>query len=149
MQKDTLKPTSKRIRAKQVGRGGKRGKTSGRGHKGQKARAGRKIRPEVRDFIKTIPKLRGHSSDSVTFRKKYYVVNVSDLERFFSDGDEVSPKTLLEKRLIKSRATHVSNRGVKVLGNGSITKKVNVFGCSVSESARYKIKRAGGKTEGE
>lgn len=146
MQKDTLKPTTKRVRSRQVGRGGKRGKTSGRGHKGQKARAGRKMRPEIRDFIKTIPKLRGHASDAVS-RKKYCVVNVSDIESAFIDGDRVDLKTLFEKGLVKERVRISAKKGVKVLGNGKITKKVTVSGCSLSESARVKIEKAGGKVE--
>lgn len=148
MQKDTLKPTTKRIRSRQVGRGGKRGKTSGRGHKGQKARAGRKIRPEIRDFIKTIPKLRGHSSNTVS-RKRYFTVNVSDIEPVFSDGERVDPQTLFEKGLIKEMIRVSSKKGVKVLGTGEISKKVTVSGCAISGTARAKIEKAGGKVEEE
>lgn len=64
MQFHTLKPKTKRKKAKQVGRGGTRGKTSGRGTKGQNARAGHKKRPELRDFIKRFPKLRGRGKNS-------------------------------------------------------------------------------------
>lgn len=65
MQFHTLKGKTKRKRSKQVGRGGTRGKTSGRGTKGQNARAGRKKRPELRDFIKRVPKLRGRGKSSL------------------------------------------------------------------------------------
>lgn len=65
MQWNTLKPKTKRKKPKSVGRGGKRGKTSGRGTKGQNARAGRKKRPEIRDFIKRFPKLRGRGKNSL------------------------------------------------------------------------------------
>ncbi|OHB09709.1 MAG: hypothetical protein A3G05_02395 [Candidatus Zambryskibacteria bacterium RIFCSPLOWO2_12_FULL_45_14] len=65
MQFHTLKAKTKRRHARQVGRGGTRGKTSGRGTKGQNARAGRKKRPELRDFIKRIPKLRGRGKSSL------------------------------------------------------------------------------------
>jgi len=65
MQWNNLKPRTKRKRSAQVGRGGKRGKTSGRGTKGQNARAGRKKRPEIRDFIKRFPKLRGRGKNSL------------------------------------------------------------------------------------
>lgn len=65
MQFHTLKVKTKRRRARQVGRGGTRGKTSGRGTKGQNARAGHKKRPELRDFIKRIPKLRGRGKSSL------------------------------------------------------------------------------------
>lgn len=64
MQYHTLKSKTKNIKSKQVGRGGKRGKTSGKGTKGQNARAGRKKRPELRDFIKRFPKLRGRGKSS-------------------------------------------------------------------------------------
>jgi len=64
MQWHTLKPRTKRKKSVSVGRGGKRGKTSGRGTKGQNARAGRKKRPEIRDFIKRFPKLRGRGVNS-------------------------------------------------------------------------------------
>jgi ribosomal protein L15 len=65
MQWHTLKPKTKRKKSAQVGRGGKRGKTAGRGTKGQNARAGRKKRPEIRDFIKRFPKLRGRGKSSL------------------------------------------------------------------------------------
>ncbi len=143
MQKDSLKPKTKRIRSRQVGRGGKRGKTSGRGHKGQKARAGSKIRPEIRDFIKTIPKLRGHSSKSIS-RNRCYAVNVKDLENNFSDGDEVNPKTVLDKGLLKVKKSVSSKVKIKILANGDLSKKLKVSGCQISETAKEKIKKAGG-----
>lgn len=65
MQWNTLKPRTKRMKSQQVGRGGKRGKTSGKGTKGQNARAGRKKRPELRDFIKRFPKLRGRGINAL------------------------------------------------------------------------------------
>ncbi|MGM0482319.1 MAG: 50S ribosomal protein L15 [Patescibacteria group bacterium] len=146
MQKNTLKPTSSKIRSRQIGRGGKRGKTSGRGHKGQKARAGRKIRPEVRDFIKSLPKLRGHSQDAVK-RKKYWIVNVSALEERFSDGDDVHPDSLFDKGLIEKKIKPSSKKGVKVLGHGELSKKLVVSGCELSSSAKEKIEKTGGKVK--
>ncbi len=65
MQFHTLKRKTKNKKSRQVGRGGTRGKTSGRGTKGQNARAGRKKRPELRDFIKRFPKLRGRGKNSL------------------------------------------------------------------------------------
>ena len=70
MQFHTLKRKTANKKAKQVGRGGTRGKTSGRGTKGQNARAGRKKRPELRDFIKRVPKLRGRGRSSLKSRQK-------------------------------------------------------------------------------
>ena len=75
MQFHTLKPKTKRKKSAQVGRGGTRGKTSGRGTKGQNARAGRKKRPEIRDFIKRFPKLRGRGKNSL---KSFQVKLVGD-----------------------------------------------------------------------
>ena len=68
MQLHTLQRKTKNKKSKQVGRGGTRGKTSGRGTKGQNARAGRKKRPELRDFIKRVPKLRGRGKSSLKSR---------------------------------------------------------------------------------
>ncbi|MBI2086980.1 MAG: uL15 family ribosomal protein [Candidatus Zambryskibacteria bacterium] len=70
MQFHTLKRKTKNKKARLVGRGGKRGKTAGRGTKGQNARAGRKKRPELRDFIKRVPKLRGRGKHSLKSRHK-------------------------------------------------------------------------------
>ena len=81
-----------------VGRGGKKGKTAGRGTKCQKARAGHKIRPEWRDIIKKLPKLRGYAFNSI--QDKASVVNVGDLDRVFNAGDDVSTLTLADKKLI-------------------------------------------------
>ncbi len=75
MQFHTLKSKTKRTKSRQVGRGGKRGKTSGKGTKGQNARAGRKKRPELRDFIKRFPKLRGRGKSSL---KSYKVKLVGE-----------------------------------------------------------------------
>lgn len=70
MQFHNLKSNTKRKKSRQVGRGGKRGKTSGRGTKGQNARAGRKKRPEMRDVIKRVPKLRGRGKSSLKSRRE-------------------------------------------------------------------------------
>lgn len=111
---------------KRVGRGGKRGKTSGRGHKGQKARSGHRIRPEMRDVIKKIPKKRGfgkHRSVSVRGSLvKPAVVNLQTIEKHFAPGDVVSPKTLIEKGLIRGRKG--TSPVVKILGKGTLVKKV-------------------------
>src|SRR3989344_5849137 len=142
MQLHQVQRRMKQKRARRVGRGGKRGKTSGRGHKGQKARAGRKIRPEVRDIIKRIPKLRGRGKNIFTsIQEKPAVVNVKALE-VFADGASVTPETLLAQGLVRPRKGMVAR--VKVLGDGTLTKKLSVSGCSVSAGARAKIEAAGG-----
>lgn len=146
MQLNTLQQKTKRITKKRVGRGGLRGKTSGRGHKGQKARAGHSIRPEMRDIIKKLPKLRGHGknrartiNDSVV---KPTPVNLSTLETFFSDGDHVTPAILLERGAV-SRSRGKAPK-VKILGLGAISKKISVSGCTFSKSAKEAIEKAGG-----
>lgn len=127
-------------KAKRIGRGGKRGTFSGRGTKGQRARAGRKIRPQLRDVLNKIPKKRGYRFKA--FRARPHVVNVALLERVFGQGETVSLQTLIEKGILskKSRA----GIKVKILATGTITKKIIIEGCEVSASAKEKIEKAGG-----
>jgi large subunit ribosomal protein L15 len=99
MQIHTIKREHPNTTKKRVGRGGKRGKTSGRGMKGQKARAGSKLRPDARDRIKKIPKLRGYRFHSV--RTSPSVVNLSTLEENFGEGEKVTPLALVEKKLVR------------------------------------------------
>ncbi|OGZ44162.1 MAG: hypothetical protein A3J55_04125 [Candidatus Ryanbacteria bacterium RIFCSPHIGHO2_02_FULL_45_17b] len=127
-------------KTKRVGRGGKRGTFSGRGTKGQKARAGRRIRPQLRDVLAKIPKKRGYRFKA--FRIRPLVFNVALVERMFKQGETVSPQTLIAKGILskKSRA----GIKVKILATGSITKSVTIEGCEVSVSAKEKIEKAGG-----
>lgn len=105
-----------------VGRGGKRGTTAGRGQKGQRAHAGRRIRPAERDLIQRLPKLRGRGTHShKPLKPKPRVINLKDL-----DTMQKVP------------------RGVKILGGGEINKIVNLEGVMVSKTARAKIEKAGG-----
>ena len=147
MQLNDLQQKTSRITKKRVGRGGLRGKTSGRGHKGQKARAGHSLRPEMRDIIKKIPKLRGHGKKRARTVNastiKPTVVNLKILEARFSDGEEVTPAALLEKKLV-SRAKGVAPH-VKILGLGTLSKKISIKGCALSKSAREAVEKAGGK----
>ena len=138
-------PNTKHV---QVGRGGKRGKTAGRGTKGQNARGNTRKRPEMRDIIKKIPKLRGHGKNRAasTYDKPVvFAVNLSLLETVFDSGATVSPVTLLEKGVLKS--TRLPKAGVKILGTGELTKKLHVSACSVSVTAKAKIEAAGGSVE--
>ena len=129
---------------KLVARGGKRGKTAGRGGKGQTARAGNKRRPAMRDIIKKLPKLRGHGKNrakSVFDRGPEAVVNVQALN-VFKAGDVVTPTSLVAKGLIsQSFGKHPK---VKILGTGDIAIAITLEGCTVSASAREKIEKAGG-----
>lgn len=132
-------------RSKRVGRGGKRGKTSGRGTKGQKARAGSKIRPQLRDLIKKLPKRRGYGKNRARTVNSSVVkptpVNLTALG-VFSDGDTVTPETLFEKAVITKKKGRLPK--VKILGMGEIKVKISISGCEVSKTAQEKIEKAGG-----
>src|SRR3990167_5703087 len=99
MQVHELKRNTKRVTSKRIGRGGKRGTTSGRGTKGQKARSGAKIRPEYRDVIKKIPKMRGYRYHKI--QSDPTAVNVAELDKKFKDGAVVDFKALLEFGLVE------------------------------------------------
>ena len=120
MQIHNLARTTPSRVGRRIGRGGKRGTTSGRGTKGQKARAGAKFFPAEREFIKKIPKLRGYRFKS--FRAQPVVVNLHTLEERFDEGDTVSPATLLKARII--RRSHGKMPEVKILGRGELKKKL-------------------------
>ena len=127
-----------------VARGGKRGKTSGRGGKGQTARAGNKRRPEWRDIIKKLPKLRGRGiNQNKSFANKPAIVNVAVLEEVFKSGDAITPTILVEKGVIELVSGKIP--AVKILGDGELTKALKVSGCSISKSAKVKIEKMKGE----
>ncbi|NLX94018.1 MAG: 50S ribosomal protein L15 [Clostridiales bacterium] len=136
-------PGSRKDR-KRIGRGmsSGHGKTSGKGHKGQKARAGRGPRPGFEGgqmpLQRRVPK-RGFVN---IFAKEIAIVNLASLEERFEDGAVVDIATLIKTGLIKK-----SLDGVKVLGNGDITKKLTVQVNAFSDTAKQKIEAAGGKAE--
>lgn len=137
----------KNKKSKQLARGGRHGKTAGRGGKGQTARAGNKRRPAMRDTIKKLPKLRGHGinrADTVVpfDAKKFVVVNLAALN-IFDNGEVVNITSLLAKGLAQKRLG--KNPAVKILGTGEITKKVIVEGCTISATAKEKIEKVGGE----
>jgi large subunit ribosomal protein L15 len=150
MQLHQLVANKNRQESKRIGRGGKRGKTSGRGGKGQTARAGNSTRPEMRDIIKKLPKLRGHGVNrarTVNAERVLAVpVNLNRLEAVFAKGDVVSPKTLVSAGVV----TAVRKKAplVKILATGEITKAIKVEGCTVSAAAKVKIEAAGGSVTG-
>jgi large subunit ribosomal protein L15 len=135
MQFHNLKNNPNNRKAKQVGRGGTRGKTSGRGTKGQNARSGRKKRPEMRDIIKRLPKLRGRGKNFLKSRfEKLTLVKLSVLEDKFSTGDTINPKTLFEKGIIKTRNGKIPK--VKILADKEIKKSFVFENVKVSEKAQ-------------
>ena len=146
MQLHQLQRNTPNKREKRVGRGGSRGKTSGRGTKGQNARAGHKKRPEIREILKKLPKLRGRGTHGLkSIEVRAVPVNVSQLERFFSAGETVTPQALMERQLAGVRRG--AQPTVKILGDGELTKKLTISGCKVSASARAKIEAAGGTVQ--
>lgn len=143
MQSNNLKRKTPNKKSKTVGRGGTRGKTSGRGTKGQNARAGHKKRPEIRDFIKRIPKLRGRGKNiNTSIQNKYAVVNLALLNKACKDGDTISPETLVKHGVLNKVKGSLPK--VKILGTGELTKKLIFKDVKVSETARLLIEKAGG-----
>ncbi len=143
MQLHELRPTTKNKSKKRVGRGGKRGTFSGRGTKGQKARAGHRLRPELRDILKKLPKKRGYRTPSI--QEKPAVINLQVLNQHYKDSETVSPKTLDEKGLLKSVGGR--RQEVKILGSGELSKKLLVTKCQISKSAKAAVEKAGGKVK--
>ena len=129
---------------KRIGRGpaSGQGKTAGKGHKGQKARAGRGMQIGFEGgqmpLQRRIPK-RGFNN---IFRKEFAIVNIASLDKAFNDGDTVTIEALVASGLVKKTLD-----GVKVLGNGEIAKKLTVQVNAYSETAKSKIEAAGGKAE--
>lgn len=143
MNLNNLKPRpGAKHRVKRLGRGESSGlgKTSGRGHKGQKARSGGGVRPGFEGgqmpLHRRLPK-RGFNN--TRFQDKTAVVNVASLNERFDDGDTVNLESLKKVRLVKG-----TYDVIKVLGNGNLEKKLTVEGCKVSASAKEKIEKAGG-----
>lgn len=134
-----IKREHKNKSKKIVGRGGVRGKTSGRGHKGQKQHGGTP-RPAMRDILKKLPKLRGYKFNSI--KKKPLVVNLSELNAVYTNGETVNITTLFEKNIFKGNKAR--NAEVKILATGDLSKKLTIEHCLVSEAARVKITAAGG-----
>ena len=130
---------------KRVGRGAGSGlgKTAGRGENGQKSRSGVSIPAWFQGgqtpLYRRVPK-RGFSNEK--FKTEYATINLSDLNKYFNDGDVVTPELLKEKGIIKKQLC-----GVKVLGNGELEKKLTIRANRFSSSAVTKIESAGGKAE--
>ncbi len=144
MRLDELQPVEgSKFKAKRVGRGigSGTGKTSGKGHKGQNARSGGGVRPGFEGgqmpLYRRLPK-RGFNN---IFAKQYVAINVSELERF-EDGTTVTAELLKESGVVSKTLD-----GIKVLGRGELTKKLEVKVAKFSASAAEKIEKAGGKAE--
>lgn len=143
MQLHTLKRHTQRKTKQQVGRGSKRGKTSGRGQKGQTSRAGRKLRPEIREVIKKIPKLRGRGKNiNKSFEIKPVVLNLTAFA-LIESGTILTPQKLVDLKLVKLLKGKVPK--VKILANGEITQALTFKKFTISKAAQEKIEKAGGK----
>ena len=129
---------------KRVGRGpgSGNGKTSGKGHKGQNARSGGGVRPGFEGGqLPLYRRLSKRGFNNYNFRTVYATVNVSDLE-VFEEGTVVTKELLIEKGLVKKELD-----GIKVLGNGELTKKLSVSANKFSKSAEAAITAKGGSVE--
>ena len=145
MKLDELRPAvgSKTTR-RRVGRGigSGLGKTSGKGHKGQNARSGGGVRPGFEGGqLPLFRRLSKRGFNNYNFRTVYATVNVGDLERF-KEGTTVTKELLIETGLITKELD-----GVKILGNGELTKKLTVKANKFSSTAKTKIENVGGTTE--
>lgn len=136
MQFHQLNPKHKNASRKRVGRGGKKGKTSGFGVQ----KLGRS-QPRIREVLKRYPKLRGYRISTVT--EGVSALNIGKLEKKFETGATINPKILAEKRLVHMLAGKLPQ--VKILGQGELTKAFTFEGVFVSKSAKEKIEKAGGK----
>ena len=141
MNLSNLQPNTVRKSQKRVGRGGKRGTFSGRGVKGQKSRSGRKLRPEWRDALKSMPKKRGYRFKSL--QDKPVILNLEDLNKVFNGGEIITSVILCQKGLISKVGGRLPE--VKILGQGQIAKKLSFKGITFSASAKDAIIKAGGE----
>lgn len=134
--------SSKKAWRKGRGVGTGNGKTAGRGHKGQNARSGGGVRPGFEGgqipMYRRIPK---HGFSNYLFKKEYAIINVEQLDKY-ENGAVISLETLVNDGVIRKELN-----GLKVLGNGNITKKLTVQATVFSASAKEKIEAAGGKAE--
>ncbi len=144
MQLHQLKPKHKLKTKKRIGRGGKKGTYSGRGMKGQRSRAGRRFEPIIRGLIKRYPKLRGYKFKPKVKNQNSEIVilNLDILEKKFNSGERITPKVLLEKKIISTIKGKLPK--VKILAEGKLTKALIIENCQFSKQAKEKIEKAGG-----
>ena len=129
---------------KRIGRGhgSGNGKTAGKGHKGQKARSGGSIRPGFEGGQMPLQRRMPKRGFNNIFAKEYAAVNISELEKRFESGAVIDAAALIESGAIK-----YAKDGVKILGNGELTKSLTVKAAKFTAAAQEKIEKAGGKAE--
>ncbi len=147
LQLNNLTPSGKK--RKRIGRGGSRGGTSGKGHKGQKARTGHHgvglgFEGGQTSLARRLPK-RGFSN--IRFAKEFVIVNLKQLEQLFQDGQDVTKERLAEQGIVVDKKGHKGKRSIllKILGYGTLSKKLIVHADAASQSAIKAIEDAGGK----
>ena len=135
-------------RSQRIGRGGKRGSYSGRGVKGQKSRAGRRIRPAERDLIIRLPKLRGFRNKPKT--DTVMVFNIGTIASALKSVASTKEQIIITADFLKTTGLlgKKFKGALKILGTGEITFPVSVQGIEVSKSAKEKIEKAGGEVIG-
>ena len=140
-----LQPAAGSVKdVKRIGRGhgSGNGKTAGKGHKGQKARSGGSIRPGFEGGQMPLQRRMPKRGFNNIFAKEYVTVNVSSLEERFEAGATVDVESLMACGLVKD-----AKDGIKILGNGELTKSLTVKAVKFTTAAQEKIEKAGGKAE--
>jgi large subunit ribosomal protein L15 len=128
---------------RRIGRGGKRGTYSGKGMKGQKSRAGAKIRPQIREAVLKFPKRRGVYFNPL--KTPSIVVKLEDIVTVFPEGGIIDPKKLKKANLIKTAKS--DRRSIKILGAIALSKSYIIKNCLTSQRVKEVIEKAGGKIE--
>lgn len=136
------KGSTKEVKRIGRGHGSGQGKTAGKGHKGQKARSGGSIRPGFEGGQMPLQRRMPKRGFNNIFAKEFATVNVSELEKRFESGAIVDADALIESGAIKE-----VKDGIKILGNGELTKNITVKAVKFTASAKEKIEKAGGTAE--
>jgi len=140
MQLHQIKQIHKNKKAKIRGRGGKKGTYSGHGIKGQNARAGRRLKPIIRDILKRYPKLKGHRA--LNHSGLTVGINLNLIEKSYHKGETVNELTLIQKKVFD--LPRDKDYELKILGKGAISKPLVFENCKYTKSALAKIKKAKG-----
>ncbi len=139
MQLHNIQPIHHKKGKKRIGRGGKRGTYSGKGIKGQKSRAGRKMQPIMREVIKRFPKSRRYRH--ILKAQNMVAIGFDSLGKF-QTGEKITPQSLIEKRIIRNIKGKTPQ--VKILAKGKLTKKLVIEDCQLSAKAKAMVEKAGG-----
>ena len=140
MQIHQIQPKHLPIKSRRRGRGGKRGTYSGKGMKGQKSRAGSKIKPQAREALLKFPKRRGVKFKRVP--RNLVIVNINTIQAAFPQGGTITPKKLKNQGFISKSSKSVS---LKLIGKGEIKNPYIIKGMLVSKTVKVLIEKSGGK----